>query len=552
MERIWMKNWPEGVSTTIEYRLGEKPLHEYLLQNARDFPDKTAYIFYGREISWGELADFATRFANYLHSAGVVKGERVALFMQNCPQYVIAHFATQMLGAIVTPCSAMFKEWELEYELNDAGAKLLVTTDDLYPIAERIRGNTNLEKVVLTSYRDMIPSTPTLPLPAELEQEHMVYPDTELLMEIIESCPAEIPSCDIDIWNDVAMMIYTSGTTGRPKGAMLTYGNALATVASAVQVKRLRMDEIAIAVMPIFHIAGNLLGLCTPVYSGATTMLLTRFDPKAIVEAFARYRCTTWYSVTPMLLAIMALPEAKEIDWSSLRHTTCTSFGVPLTEDIATRWREFTGGTPVLEGGYGLTETHTGDTFIPERNIKWGSNGIPTLETDLKIVDSLSGQELGVNEKGEIVLRNPGVFKGYWKNPERTAETLRDGWVYTGDIGYVDEDGILWFQGRMKEMIKCSGYSVFPEDVEVMLVKHPAVAQVAVIGIPDQVRGESVKAFIVLKPEYKGNVTESDIIAWSKEKMASYKYPRAVEFRDSLPASGAGKILRRLLKEEAK
>ena len=226
----------------------------------------------------------------------------------------------------------------------------------------------------------------------------------------------------------------------------------------------------------------------------------------------------------------MALPEEGKVDWSSLRHTTCTSFGVPLTEEIAKSWQDFTGGTPVTEGGYGLTETHTGDTSMPDK-VKWGSNGIPTFDMDLRIVDFATGKELGLHEKGEIVVRNPGVFKGYWNNPKRTAETLKDGWVYTGDIGYVDDDGYLWFLGRIKEMIKCSGYSVFPEDVEVMLVKHPAVAQVAVIGVPDPVRGESVKAYIVLKPEYKGKITEADLIAWSKEKMASYKYPRAVEFR---------------------
>ena len=547
MERLWMKNWPAGVPAKLEYRLGEKPLHEYVQQNAKDFPDKPAYIFYGREISWGELGGLTKRFANYLNSVGVRKGDRVALFMQNCPQYVIAHFATQMLGAIVTPCSAMFKEWELAYELNDAGAKVLVTTDDLYPIAGKIRADSGLETVVVTNYRDLVPAQPTLPVPAELIQEKTTYPDTREMMEILKNHPAEVPDVEIDIWNDVAMMIYTSGTTGQPKGAMLTYGNALSTVASAVQFTRLRPDEVAVAVMPIFHIAGNLLGVCTPAYSGSTTVLLTRFDPQTIVEAFARYRCTTWYAVTPMLLAIMALPGAADVNWSCLRHTTCTSFGIPLTESIGKQWENFTGGTPVKEGGYGLTETHTGDTAMPDK-MKWGSNGIPTLEMDLRIVDPASGKDLDLNEKGEIVVRNLGVFKGYWNNPERTAETLRDGWVYTGDVGYVDDDGYLWFLGRMKEMIKCSGYSVFPEDVEVMLVKHPAVSQVAVIGVPDPVRGENVKAFIVLKPDFRGEISEADIIAWSKEKMASYKYPRTVEFRDSLPASGAGKILRRLLK----
>ena len=275
MERIWMKNWPQGVSTRIAYRLGEKPLHEYVHQNSKDFPNKPAYIFYGRELSWRELYDSTKRFANYLNTVGIRKGDRIALFMQNCPQYVIAHFGIQMVGAIVTPCSAMFKEWELEYELNDAGAKVLITTDDLYPIVEKVRKKTPLEAVVTTNYRDMVPAQPTLSVPGELTHEKKACPDTSDMLEILSSHPAEAPVVEIDIWNDVAMMIYTSGTTGQPKGAMLTYGNALSTVASAVQFKRLRMDEISLAVMPIFHIAGNLLGICTPAYSGSTTVLLT-------------------------------------------------------------------------------------------------------------------------------------------------------------------------------------------------------------------------------------------------------------------------------------
>jgi len=549
MERIWMKNWPEGVSTELKYRLGMKPLHEYVQQNAIDYPDKPAFIFYGKVLTWGQLDDYVNRFANYLNSIGIKKGDRIALFMQNCPQYIIAHFGIQTIGGIVTPCSAMFKEWELEYELNDSEARLLVTTDDLYPIAEKVRGKTALEKIVVTNYGDMLPSKPTLPLDTELMQTKKTYVDTHDFMSILIKYPPEVAKVEIDIWKDVAMMIYTSGSTGQPKGAMLTYGSALETAASAVHFVRDRTDDVSIAVMPIFHIAGNLWGICAAVYLGSTVVLLNRFDPKTIVEAFKKYRCTDWFSVTPMLMAIMALPEAKEVDWSCLRHTRCTSFGIPLTEEFAKQWSDFTGGSPVCEGGYGLSETYAAGVGMPDK-VKWGAHGIPFFNTDLRIVDFETGKDLGINQKGEIVIRNPAVFKGYWKNPAKTAETLRGGWVFTGDIGYIDEDGYLWFLGRVKEMIKCSGYSVFPEDVEVLLINHPAVQQVAAIGVPDPVRGENVKAFIVLKPEHKGDITEADIIAWSKEKMASYKYPRSVEFRDSLPVSGAGKVLRRMLKDK--
>jgi long-chain acyl-CoA synthetase len=549
MERIWMKSWPAGIPKNLEYRLGERPLHEYLLQNAEDFPDKTAYIYYGREITWKELADATKRLANFLSQMGIQKGDRVALFMQNCPQYIMAHYGTQMLGAIVTPCSAMFKEWELEYEIDDAGARVLFTTDDLYPIVEKVRRKAGLETVVVTNYGDMLPPAPTLPLPTELKQEKKSYPDTQDFMDILNQYPADAPVAAVDLWNDVSMMIYTSGTTGRPKGAMLTYGNALFKTAGPSQFSQVLKEDVSLSVMPIFHIAGNIQGLGLPVYSGTTAVLLTRFDPVTVVEAFKKYCCSTWYAITPMLLAIMKIPGADQIDWSQLRQTTCTSFGVPLTEEIAGQWRDFTKGSPVWEAGYGLSETHTADSAMPYDKVKFGTNGIPLFDTDLKILDPETGKELGFNESGEIVIRNPGVFKGYWRNPEGTQATLKDGWVHTGDIGRIDDEGYLYFLGRIKEMIKCTGYAVFPEDVEVLLMNHPAVAQAGVIGIPDPARGESVKAFIVLKPEYKGKISEAEMIAWSKEKMAAFKYPRAVEFRETLPVTGAGKVLRRLLKE---
>ncbi len=545
-----MKNWPAGVPTELTYRLGPKPLFEYLRQNAREIPDKAAYIYYGREISWNELDHYSDRFAGFLNSIGIGKGDKVMLFMQNCPQYLIAHHGTQKLGAIAVPANPMFKEMELEYEANDVGAKVIVTTDDLYPILEKVRDKTGLEEVVITNYRDLASEDSPLRFPEELQRERRSFVRTHNLRDILKSSSLDFPEPRIDIWEDVAMIVYTSGTTGRPKGALLTYGNALFKVASASTFNRIKREDILLSVMPICHIAGNVLGVGMPVYSGATVILLTRFEPDVVMSAIDRYRCTWIYGVTPMLIAMMTHPEAKKYDLTSLEQTLCTSFGIALTEEIGRSWRNFAGGAPVVEAGYGLSETHTCDIFMPQDKIKFGANGIPAYDTDFLIIDSTTGREKPVGEQGEILIRNPGVFKGYLNNPEGTAATLRNGWVYTGDIGRFDQDGYLYFMGRIKEMIKCSGYSVFPEDVEVMLINHPAVAQAAVIGVPDPSRGESVKAFIVLKPEYKGRVTPDDIMAWSKENMAAYKYPRAVEFRDQLPMTGAGKVLRRLLKDE--
>jgi long-chain acyl-CoA synthetase len=267
------------------------------------------------------------------------------------------------------------------------------------------------------------------------------------------------------------------------------------------------------------------------------------------VEAIEKYQITNWYSIAPMNVAILNLPGIEKRDLTSLKRNSSTSFGIPVTEQLANQWKELTKGCIMHEASYGLSETHTCDTFMPLNQIKWGSCGIPTFDTELKILEFETGKPVDPGEKGEIVIKNPGVFKGYLNRPDATAETLRDGWVHTGDIGSLDEDGYLYFHGRIKEMIKSSGYSVFPEDVEALLNEHPGIQQSAVIGVPDPIRGESVKAFIVLKPQYAGKISENEMILWASEKMAAYKYPRFVEFLDALPATSSGKVLRRLLKE---
>lgn len=551
MERFWMKNWPAGVPQKLEFRQGERPLFEYLRENARRFPNKIALIYYGKEIKYKELDELSDRFANYLARSGVKKGDRVALFMQNCPQYIICHYGAQKIGAVVGPCSPMFKEWELEYELIDMGAETLVVLDQLYPVAAAVRGKTALKRIVVTGYRDFLPEEPTLPVPEDLKLPRQKFDDTLELNQILSDYPATPISVDINIKEDVALMVYTSGTTGLPKGAMLTYYNALFKTACAVEVSRSPEEEISLSVMPLFHIAGMLMGVNSFIYFGGTEILLTRFDPVAVLEAIEKYKVTYWYSATPMNVALMQMPGIREKDLSSLRLNPCTSFGIILTEDIGKAWQGIATNSRIYEGAYGLSETHTMDTFMPWDKVKFGTVGIPIYETDIKIVDPDNPQmEMPLGEQGEILVRTHGLFKGYWNKPEATAAALRDGWLHTGDIGKFDEDGYFYFLGRKKEMIKCSGYSVFPEEVEVFLLRHPAVAQAAVIGVPDQARGESVKAFIVLKKDYEGKVNGKEIIEWSKERMAAYKYPRQVVFRNSLPATGAGKILRRVLVEE--
>ena len=536
--------------TTIPYRDGEKPLHEYLRAHARRQPDHPAFIWYGRRISYAELDRTSDAFAAWLAGVGVRPGDRVALYLQNCPQYVIAHFAIQKLGAIVGPCGPLFRAHELQYQLEDLGAEVVVAAYDLYPVIEEVRARTALRHVVLTGYGDLLPPQPDVVVPDEILGARPRVAGAVDFLEAIAAAPA--PSCparatDLD---EVALMTYTSGTTGLPKGAMLTYRNALFKTSVTSDVNWIGGDQVLLAIAPLYHIAGMLMGIDVTVYTGATTVLMYRFDPLAVMQAIERHRVSWWYSMAPMNVAVMQHPRAAEFDLSSLKVNPATSFGITLTQALSEQWARFTGGCETFEAAYGLSETHTMDTVMPRDAVRWGTQGRPAPGVEVRIVDPDTGDERPRGELGEIILRSPGVFKGYWNKPEATQKTLRDGWVHTGDMGRLDEVGYLCFVGRFKEMIKVSGYSVFPEEVEAMLIKHPAVAQAAVIGVPDPSKGEVVKAVIVPKPEARGRVTAEEIITWSRAHMSTYKAPREVEFRDALPATGAGKLLRRLLKPQ--
>lgn len=551
MEHIWMKHWQKGIPQSLTFEQGKRPIHEYLRIRAREMPDKTAIIFYGREISYRELDEASDRFGNYLLRQGVKKGDRVAIFMANCPQYVIAHFGTQKIGGIVCPCSPLFKEMELTYELNDADTEILVTWDILMPVAGKVIGQTKVKKVVVTNLNDFLPSEPTLPLVEAMKIPKQAIPGTDDFMEIITQEDAAPPQVEIDLEEDIALFQYTGGTTGLPKGSMLSFYAALFKTAAVCAITGITKETISLVSMPIFHIAGMLAGMNSCIYAGGTQVLFTQFDIKATMEAIQRYKANFWYSAVPMNVGIMNHPEARNYDLSSLKLCLTSSFGIALTEEISRQWEAFTGGGLLIEGAYGLSETHTADTYVPRDKVKYGTMGIPAFEEEFKIVDLADRtKEMPLGEAGEIVLKNPGVFKGYWKKPEETRNTLIDGWVYTGDVGKFDQDGFLYLLGRVKEMIKVSGFSVYPEEVEYMLNKFPGVAQSAVIGIPDPQKMEVVKAFIVMQPGK--TATEEEIKAWAKQNMSPYKVPARIEFRTALPLLGTGKILRRALKETGK
>ena len=527
-----------------------QPLHAYLRTHAQKRGDSPACIWYGHAMTWAELDRASDAFAARLQAIGVRKGEPVVLFLNNCPQYLVAHFGIQKIGAIVCPSGPLNKEHELAYQANDLKARVIVAAASLMPIVRKVQPESSIAHVFVVHYADLLPAEPALDLPAELAAEQKAarsVPDgCEDFLAVMRSHATPAP-VEVDL-DDVALMTYTSGTTGLPKGAMLSYGNALYKTRCAADCNGVTGADVLLSIAPLYHIAGMLMGVNVPVLTGAVSVLLHRFDPRVALQAIDRYKVSWWYSIAPMNVACMQVPDSARFDLSSLKMNPVTSFGIAFTEPLAAEWRSHATHCESFEAAYGLSETHTCDTYTPRDAPRWGTQGIAAPGVQIRIVDADTGVDMPTGEVGEIILTSAGTFKGYWNKPEATAATLRNGWVHTGDMGKLDADGYLSFIGRFKEMIKVSGYSVFPEEVETILIKHPAVAQAAVIAQPDPEKGEVVKAFIVKKPG--ADVDAAALIAWARENMAPYKTPRTVSFIDALPATGAGKVLRRLLKDK--
>jgi long-chain acyl-CoA synthetase len=552
VEKIWMKNWPSGVPTALQYVQGERPIFAYLSRYAQVHPEKVAIHYYGCEITYGQLDDMTDRFASFLAKSGVRKGDRVALYLQNCPSYVIGQLGAHKAGAIVVPCGPMAKAWELEHLLNGTGAETIVCLDQLYPNVEEVGSKTKLRSVVVTRFADFLPQNPSLPIHETMQTPKVTFRDTVELMEVLQKEAPGFTPPEITL-DDVCLLQFTSGTTGLPKGAMLTHGNQLFKSACQAQVYKYAPEDVMLTAMPIYHIAGMLWGMTAPLYIGCTMVLLARFDAKTMALAINAYKCTKMYGTVSMNVDVLKLPDIASCDLTSMRINPCTSFGIFLTQEVADEWRKVTKGGVLVEAAYGLSETHTGDTFSPLDKPRIGSTGIPIYDTDMKIVDfDDPGKELDVDQVGEITVKSPAVFKGYWERPGETKEALRDGRLYTGDMGKYDRDGYVYFLGRKKEMIKSSGYAIAPEEVEGFLMRHPAVDQAACIPVPDPKREEVVKAFVVLKPDYVGKITGQALMDWAREKMSAYKYPRFIEFVTELPKSTSGKLLRRILREREK
>jgi long-chain acyl-CoA synthetase len=542
----------DGNASLNHLKFPKSTLPKMLEASAKKFPRRTALIYFGTEMSYGQLLDHVNRCAAGLQALGLRKGERVALMMPNCPQYVIAYFGALRAGAIVTATSSMYTRREAAHQWHDAGATTLIIEKRLYPIAKAASAEVpELQRTIVTGIKDYYPKNfltldrclrakpaARRPKSATLISRSALLGWRDLLT--LASAPRPIPQSPADI----ACLQYTGGTTGTSKGAMLTHSN-LVTNAHQTRhwLSRGQEAEVLVAALPLFHIYAMTCVMICSMLSGGTVIILPRFELRAALSIIRRYHPTIFHGVPTMYVGFNNAPHAKN-PFKSLR--VCMSGGAGLPVEVQQQFEKLSGGR--LVEGYGLTEaspvTHVNP---PDGLAKVGSIGLPIPGTEARIVDVETGtHELPLGEAGELVLRGPQVMKGYWNKPKETAEVLRNGWLFTGDIARKDEDGYFYIVDRKKDLIIAGGFNIYPREVEEVLFEHPAIKEAAVVGVPDQYRGETVKAFVVLKDE--ASATMEEIVAWCRERLAPYKVPRQVEFRDALPKSGVGKYLRRELR----
>jgi long-chain acyl-CoA synthetase len=551
LEKPWFKFWPEGVPKHIDYP--EVPLFEFLRKTAEKHPYNTALAYFHREITYKELDTLTDRFATALDSLGVKKGDKVAIFLPNVPQFVIAYYGTIKIGAVATAVSPLYKEREVEHQLKDSEAETIVVLDLLYPIVEKVWEKTRLKHAIVTGLKDYMPKASAMlgtllrKIPQQkVERRPNVYSFTEL----IDKHEAKPPTVEINPKEDLAALQYTGGTTGISKGAMLTHMNLVSNAIMCDEwLHGEEANETFLAVLPLFHIYGMTTGMNAPIYMAGKIVLLPRFDAVGTFKAIQNHAVTVFCGAPTMYAMLLAHPDLKKYRLTSVRF--CISGSAPLPPEVQKKFMEVTNG--VLVEGYGLTEsspvTHCNPLDKSLKTVKVGSIGLPWPDTDAKVMDAETGEkDLAPGEVGEVVVKGPQVMKGYWNMPQETADVLRNGWLYTGDIGKVDEDGYFYITDRKKDLIKYKGYSVYPREIEDVLYEHPAVKLCGVIGKPDTVSGEIPKAFIVLK-EGK-TATEEEIKEFVNSKVAPYKAIREVEFRTELPMTMVGKVLRRVLQEE--
>ncbi len=547
LHALWQRHWPAGIPGEPVYPHGKRPITHYLRAWARQQPDKPAVVFYGHTLSYGELDRLSDRFAALLAERGIGPGDRVSVFMPNCPQFHIAFFGILKRGAIYAPVSPLSRAFELHHQLTDSGAVSLVALDQLMPVVREVKPQCALREVFVTSFADVLPAEPALPLPDLLRAPRVACPDAIDLLPALAACTAPTPGVEIG-WDDVAALNYTGGTTGLPKGCIHTHGHIAYTAASATRTSAyMTSDTVALCFLPEFWIAGQNLGLTFPTFAGGTLVLMARWDPVAFMAAVQRYRVDSTAILVDGIDEVLNHPRLHEFDLRSLQHARSISFIKKLNPDYRRRWREVTGAT-LCEASWGMTETNTSDTFTTgfqddDFDLKQQPifAGLPVPGTEFKVCDFATGELLPLGEEGELCVRSPAVLAGYWRQPEATARAIRDGWLHTGDAAILDTEGFLHFLGRRKEMLKVNGMAVFPAEIEALLGQHPALQGSAVVGRPDPKTGERAVAFVLVKPEARGTLDEAAVSAWCAERISVHKVPE-VRFVDALPMTATGKV----------
>ena len=537
--------WPPGVPRTPHYPHGEQPLSEYLRAWARQQPEAIALDFYGHSLSWAELDRLSDRCAALLAELGVQPGDRVALFMPNCPQLHIAFYGLLKCGAVYAPVSPLSKALELSYQLKDSGARVILCFDQLLPVVRAVREDCALRHILATSLSELRPEQPSIPLPDLLLAPQVSGDDFIDFYPALAACTAPAPTHRPQL-DDLAALNYTGGTTGLPKGCMHSHRDMLYTCASFIPTALgLTPGDTLLNFLPEFWIAGENAGLLFPVFSGCRLVLLARWDAPAFMAAVQHYRVSHCGLLVDSAAEVLDHPQVADYDLRSLQRTGSISFIKKLTREYRARWRALT-GCNLFEFSFGMTETHTCDTFtwgLQEDDFDLTSAptfvGLPVPGTQFKVCDFATGELLPLGSEGELCLRSPALMHGYWQRPEESAAALRDGWLHTGDLGQITEQGFIRYLGRRKEMLKVNGMSVFPSELEALLGQHPALLASAVIGRPDAQRGQQPVAFVVLKP---GSAEDAaSLSAWCREAMAIYKVPE-IRVVAALPMTATGKV----------
>ena len=561
--RPWLRHYEQGVPAHIT--IPDIPLTRLLEDTAYKYPNRTAILYYGTTITYALLLDYARSFSSALQRLGVKKGDRVAIALPNIPQYPIAFFGALYAGAVAVPTNPLYKERELHYQLADAEASVLVMLDTFYPPVRRIRQQTALQHIIVTSPADFMSLVPYILYP--LEQRFVRTPEPHLShRELLEDPTLHVMGillrsqvgdemrashADVSVEaSDLAVLQYTGGTTGISKGAMLTHHNLLANaLQTRVWFREVRdNEEVMLCVAPFFHAYGMTTGMNFSILTATTMVLLPRFKVKEVLKAIQHHRVTLFPGIPTMYRALLREATSHPASLGSLRY--CISGAAPLAARVQSDFESITHGK--LVEGYGLSEagpvTHCNPLTEECRN---GSIGLPLPDVEACIVNQETGEPVPLGEVGELVVKGPNIMQGYWRRRTETQGVFRDGWMRTGDLGKMDEEGYFSIVERVKDVIIASGFKVYPREVEEVLFQHPAVAEVAVVGAPDAYRGETVAAFVVLKPGVEASdKTRQELLRHCAQQLTAYKVPTILFFRESLPESLIGKVLRKELRAE--